>query len=183
MISYSQDVISRAIAQAVGMSIPCEGLRLTAYPDPASGGEPWTIGYGSTRIAGRAVRPGDFLENEGQARTMLQVDLMGSLQIVISNVCVPLNGDQLGALTSFVNNVGPGEVGVKDGFVHLKGGGPSSMLHLLNAGLIDQAAAQFALWVRGGGHVMPGLVKRRDMEEQVFLSKLDLTGGAPAAVA
>jgi len=25
-----------------------EGLRLTAYPDPLSGAEPWTIGYGHT---------------------------------------------------------------------------------------------------------------------------------------
>ena len=25
-----------------------EGCRLTAYPDPLSGGDPWTIGYGAT---------------------------------------------------------------------------------------------------------------------------------------
>lgn len=25
-----------------------EGCRLTAYPDPLSGGEPWTVGYGCT---------------------------------------------------------------------------------------------------------------------------------------
>ena len=25
-----------------------EGCRLEAYPDPATGGEPWTIGYGHT---------------------------------------------------------------------------------------------------------------------------------------
>ena len=32
-----------------------EGLRLTAYPDPASGGDPWTVGYGAT---GPAIRQG-----------------------------------------------------------------------------------------------------------------------------
>lgn len=32
-----------------------EGCRLQAYPDPLSGGEPWTIGYGHT---GREVVPG-----------------------------------------------------------------------------------------------------------------------------
>jgi GH24 family phage-related lysozyme (muramidase) len=26
-----------------------EGLRLTAYGDPLTGGEPWTIGYGHAR--------------------------------------------------------------------------------------------------------------------------------------
>ena len=32
-----------------------EGLRLHAYPDPATGGAPWTIGYGHT---GPDVHPG-----------------------------------------------------------------------------------------------------------------------------
>ncbi len=32
-----------------------EGLRLDAYPDPATGGDPWTIGYGDT---GPDVVPG-----------------------------------------------------------------------------------------------------------------------------
>ena len=32
-----------------------EGCRLRAYPDPASGGAPWTIGYGHT---GPQVKPG-----------------------------------------------------------------------------------------------------------------------------
>ncbi len=32
-----------------------EGLRLTAYPDPLTGGAPWTIGYGHT---GAEVRRG-----------------------------------------------------------------------------------------------------------------------------
>lgn len=45
------------------MTSPClvadlrrdEGLRLVAYPDPISGGAPWTVGYGHT---GRDVHPG-----------------------------------------------------------------------------------------------------------------------------
>ncbi|KQW79698.1 glycoside hydrolase family protein [Brevundimonas sp. Root1279] len=32
-----------------------EGLRLNAYPDPLSGGDPWTIGYGAT---GKDIRKG-----------------------------------------------------------------------------------------------------------------------------
>lgn len=32
-----------------------EGLRLAAYPDPLSGGDPWTIGYGHT---GNEVKKG-----------------------------------------------------------------------------------------------------------------------------
>src|SRR5690554_3647370 len=38
-----------------------EGCKLTAYPDPGTGGKPWTIGWGTTRIDGRAVRPGETI--------------------------------------------------------------------------------------------------------------------------
>ena len=35
-----------------------EGCTLDAYPDPGSGGEPWTIGWGATRIDGKPVKSG-----------------------------------------------------------------------------------------------------------------------------
>ncbi|HID1023608.1 TPA: glycoside hydrolase family protein, partial [Klebsiella michiganensis] len=35
-----------------------EGCRLTAYPDPGTGGAPWTIGYGWTgKVDGKTIRP------------------------------------------------------------------------------------------------------------------------------
>ena len=39
----------------------CEGYSLSAYPDPASGGAPWTIGYGHT---GSEVVPGLTISQE-----------------------------------------------------------------------------------------------------------------------
>lgn len=48
-----------------------EGLRLTAYPDPLSGGDPWTIGYGHT---GPEVRPG-LVWTEAQAELALVADI------------------------------------------------------------------------------------------------------------
>lgn len=48
-----------------------EGLRLTAYPDPISGGEPWTIGYGHT---GPDVHPG-LVWTEAQAESALGLDV------------------------------------------------------------------------------------------------------------
>ena len=38
-----------------------EGLELRAYPDPATGGAPWTAGYGHT---GADVRPGMAVTQE-----------------------------------------------------------------------------------------------------------------------
>lgn len=48
-----------------------EGLRLEAYPDPISGGPPWTIGYGHT---GREVHPG-LVWTEAQATAVLEGDI------------------------------------------------------------------------------------------------------------
>ena len=48
-------------APAVSLIAEFEGFVDHAYPDPASGGEPWTIGYGFTQLQGRAVRPGDTI--------------------------------------------------------------------------------------------------------------------------
>jgi lysozyme len=48
-----------------------EGLRLCAYPDPLSGGAPWTIGYGHT---GPEVKKG-LVWTQRQAEAMLEADV------------------------------------------------------------------------------------------------------------
>lgn len=50
-----------------------EGLRLQAYPDPLSGGAPWTIGYGHT---GSDVHPG-VIWTLDQAEAALERDVAG----------------------------------------------------------------------------------------------------------
>ncbi len=51
------------------MAIPLvkefEGCRLEAYPDPETGCEPWTIGWGSTTYGdGAPVKQGDRISQE-----------------------------------------------------------------------------------------------------------------------
>ena len=41
--------------RGIDLIINFEGISLIAYPDPATGGDPWTIGYGHTG----GVKPGD----------------------------------------------------------------------------------------------------------------------------
>ena len=48
-----------------------EGCVLKAYPDPATGGEPWTIGYGHT---GSDVRPGKVIDQD-EADRLLDEDV------------------------------------------------------------------------------------------------------------
>ncbi|MGF7177005.1 lysozyme [Azospirillum doebereinerae] len=148
-----------------------EGLRLTAYPDPASGGAPWTIGYGHT---GPEVRPGLTI-TPARAEELLAQDLTEAAAIVDRAVNAPLTDAQFGALVSFVFNVGTGRKAKgkdtgKDGFLVLKTGKPSTLLVKLNAGDHAGAAAEFGKWTRGDGKVMAGLVKRRATEAALFLA-------------
>lgn len=142
-----------------------EGLRLKAYPDPGSGGVPFTIGWGHTK----GVKKGDTCTKE-QAEQWLTDDMAEAYAVVDKAVKVPLSEKQRDALCSFVFNVGPGRKGVKDGFVTLKSGKQSTMLTKLNAGDYTGAAAQFPLWTKASGKSMRGLVIRRGKERALFLS-------------
>jgi hypothetical protein len=95
--------------------------------------------------------------------------MLNASMIVERAVKVSLSNSQRDALVSFVFNVGHGAKGVKDGFVVLRDGRPSTMLKLLNLGDYYGAAAQFDRWVHGSGNILPGLVKRRKAEKALFL--------------
>jgi lysozyme len=167
MITYAPSVIAAAMLQATALSSAFEGLMLRAYPDPGTGAEPWTIGRGTTMIYGRPVRPGDTCTME-QADEWQQDDLRGSMQIVINALAVELNANQLGALASFVNNIGPGKPSEKDGFIWLANGEHSTLFKCLEANDLAGAAAQIPLWDRGGGRRLGGLDRRRTAEVKVF---------------
>lgn len=140
-----------------------EGCSLTAYRCPAG---IWTIGFGHTDGVVRGMKI-----TQHQAEVMLQYDLENAQEIVEGAVRRRLEPHQLAALVSFVFNVGPGKKGLRDGFVVTKTGRPSLMLTLLNVGNLQGAADQFTRWVRGGGKILPGLVKRRALERSVFLGE------------
>jgi GH24 family phage-related lysozyme (muramidase) len=67
-----------------------EGCHLSAYPDPASGGPPWTIGYGHT---GAEVVPGVTITQE-QAEAWLNQDVAeaaGAVDRLLSGVTCPVS--------------------------------------------------------------------------------------------
>src|SRR5574343_1083814 len=84
-----------------------EGLRLEAYPDPASGGEPWTIGYGTTRTPAGPVTPGMTI-TQAQAEEYLRDDLRFFESRINDLVKVPLSQAQFDALVSLTYNIGAG---------------------------------------------------------------------------
>lgn len=127
-----------------------EGLSLTAYPDPATGGEPWTIGYGHTG----GVKKGDTVTLD-QAKLLLAQDLH-YFERAVSQLCPITTQNQFDALVSFAYNLGEG---------NLK---ESTLRRLHNEGDYVGAKAQFARWNKANGQVMNGLTRRRAAEAELY---------------
>lgn len=129
-----------------------EGLRLESYPDPATGADPWTVGYGHT---GPDVSPGLTITAD-RADEFLRADVAKCEHCIGSLVTVPLDQGQFDALCSFVFNLGCNTLR------------NSTLLRLLNQGDYSGAQAQFSRWDHAGGKVLAGLTKRRAAEAEMF---------------
>lgn len=130
-----------------------ESCRLTAYPDPGTGGDPWTIGWGTT---GPNVYPGLQISQE-QADQWLVEDVAKFEKCVERALAVRVTENQFSALVSLAYNIGCSA---------LQG---STLMRLLNAGDDVGAADEFPKWNRSGGKVMAGLKRRRKTERALFM--------------
>ncbi|SDX52473.1 lysozyme [Lysobacter enzymogenes] len=143
-----------ALAQAVALIKRWEGCKLVAYPDPATGGDPWTIGFGATGPGiSRGVR-----WTQAQADDRLARDVDRFQKGVASVLKRQATEQQLGAMTSLAYNIG------------VKAFTSSTLLRKFNAGDVAGAAAEFLRWNKADGRVMRGLTNRRQDEREVFLS-------------
>jgi GH24 family phage-related lysozyme (muramidase) len=139
-----------------------EGMRLVPYKD--SVGIP-TIGIGATFYQdGRKVSMTDKPMTEAQVTDLLRFHIQKFEQGVLGLVKVPLNSNQFSALVSFSFNVGTGNLQT------------STLLKKLNALDYTGAADEFLKWAKAKGQELPGLVRRRKAERDLFL-KSD-AGGA-----
>lgn len=137
-----------------------EALRLAAYPDPASGGEPWTIGWGHTG----GVKPTDRW-TLGQADEQLRRDLMRFEIDVTSLLKRPTRQSEFDALVCFAFNVGADI----DADAIAEGLGDSTLLRLHNLGDRLGTAKEFPKWDKAGGGEMRGLLRRRFTEAALYL--------------
>lgn len=129
-----------------------EGCVMKAYPDPGSGGAPFTIGYGHTLGVKRGM-----IWTQDQADEALEADLMhasGEVDKLIGTH--PTTQGQYDALTDFVFNVGAGALR------------SSTLLKKHLAGDYAGAKAEFGKWVYASGRKLPGLVKRRAAEAELY---------------
>lgn len=128
-----------------------EGCALTAYPDPASGGAPWTIGYGHT---GPDVAPGKTID-QAEADALLDADL-ARCEAAVAAAAPEAGDNQFAALVSLAFNIGAGALR------------KSTLLRLHNAGDHAGAQAQFARWIYASGKPLYGLERRRRAEAALY---------------
>jgi GH24 family phage-related lysozyme (muramidase) len=122
-----------------------------AYPDPGTGGDPWTIGWGAT---GKGIGPGTvWTQAECDAR--LEADLARFAREVAQALeGAPTSQNQFDALVSFHYNTGAIR--------------KATLTRLHKAGDHAGAELEFGKWVRAGGRRLTGLVRRRAAEAKLY---------------
>ncbi len=127
-----------------------DGL-VEAYPDPGTGGAPWTIGWGAT---GAGIGP-DAVWTQAQCDARLLDDIARHAAEVARAIGdAPTTQAQFDALVSFHYNTGA------------IGRATLTKRHL--AGDTARAAREFARWNRAGGRVLAGLTRRRAAEAALY---------------
>lgn len=148
--------IARAVRLVILMLERFEGLCLQPYLCPAG---VWTIGLGTTRYPdGRRVGPTDPAITRDEAYVIAAWQIRREYLPAALAACPGLDSPgRLAAIVDFAYNLGAPA---------LRG---STLRRRINAGRWGEVPGQLRRWVRGGGRVLPGLVKRRGAEVAMVL--------------
>ncbi|MCK0129053.1 lysozyme [Erythrobacter sp. F6033] len=131
-----------------------DGL-VAAYPDPGTGGAPWTIGWGATRGGLHGFVGQDTVWTQAQCDERLEEDLKRYAADVARAIgSTPTTQPQFDAMVSFHYNTGA----IARATLTKK--------HV--AGDYEGAAAEFARWNKAGGRVLKGLIRRRSAEMALY---------------
>ena len=144
---------SESIQIAEDLCVKFEGLLLKPYSCPA--GIP-TIGVGATFYQdGRKVTLQDPPISKDMAMDLLKFHLEKVFLPGVFRQCPALANEKSGriaAILDFAFNAGIGRLQT------------STLKRKINAQEWEQAQEQLMLWTKGGGKVLPGLLKRRQAE-------------------
>ena len=124
-----------------------EGFHPSPYWDFAQ----YSWGFGT-----KAPGPNGSIDEAAAERELLAYLERNCLPL-ISPLGLPEN--QVSALASLCYNIGPGQFE------------PSDAFKLASQGNTAAAADAFLSWTKAGGQVLPGLVRRRERERQIFLGE------------
>jgi lysozyme len=131
-----------------------EWCKLKSYKCPAN---VWTIGYGNTYyLDGSKVLMGQKISQI--EADMLMLKLLPKYEAtVIKNIKVTVNQNQFDALVSFCWNCGSSQ----------------ALFRLVNQKATDEVIYDWLInhYIMGGGKVLPGLIRRRRAEADLFIKK------------
>jgi GH24 family phage-related lysozyme (muramidase) len=142
-----------------------EGCKLVAYPDPFSGGEPWTIGWGSTLdFNGKPFKKGDRI-TQAQADELLEKSIQERFLPWVMKIphASSMTEEQIGALLSFSYNLGARFYG-STGF--------TTISRYLRDKDWERVPEALLLYVNPGSSVEAGLKRRRVAEGSLWHSGL-----------
>ena len=142
---------SEALQLAAALCQQFEGFRAVPYLCPAN--VP-TIGYGATAyLDGRRVTLKDAPLSREAGLRLLMVSLERVYLPSVKRLCPGADtAPRIAALLDFTFNLGAGQLKA------------STLRRKVNAGDWDAVPAELMKWTRGGGRVLPGLVRRRAAE-------------------
>lgn len=132
-----------------------EGVRLKAYPDPATGGKPWTICMGQTA----GVHPG-MVKTLADCKADLYATIPKYAAPIANCAKVPLPDKRFIAFVSLAWNIGPGKACA------------SKAMQLINQGKVREGCDAFMKYVYAAGVRFPGLVSRRTKERAMCLEPI-----------
>lgn len=140
------------LTQAYTLVAQFEGLRLRSYRDSVG---VWTIGYGTTQ----GIHEGMEIDR-AEATKLMERDVVSRALNLTPWLMAPYNHNELSAMLSLTYNIGLA------GFHH------STLLHYFNLDLKREAADEFSKWIYAAGRISVGLVNRRRVERELFLTKV-----------
>ena len=161
--TWSQAGKQSDLSAAISLIKQFEGVALKAYPDPLSGGDPWTIGFGTTRYSdGRPVKRGDVI-TPVEADTLLRLEVDGICSDLgkVIPFWAEMSDNQKSALISFAYNLGTGFYG-NSGF--------NSITNALAAKHWGDVPKVMLLYVNPDTNVENGLRRRRAAEGKLWSS-------------
>jgi lysozyme len=145
-----------------------EGVRYKPYKCPA---KLWTIGVGHVLYPEQGKMPIDQRDkfalkiedfrvfSKDEVDSILEKDLQRFIAGVLRYCPDNLNENRMGALVSFAFNVGLGTLQ------------RSTLRQKHNRGDFDGVRQEFLKFTKGGGRVLPGLVKRRNDEIALYFTE------------
>ena len=147
--------------QASALIREYEGFESTAYPDPASGDKPWTLGWGFTSLNDALIKKGDSISREDADALLdnwIETKVVPALaRSIPAWKSLPLARQN--ALVSFAWNVGWGFYGAA---------GFETISKCLRESNYDAVPAAMLLYINPGSNVEAGLRRRREAEAKLW---------------